>query len=642
MNAYELIAEQLEAEHEQKMNNTTPYVSADVQVTLFELEDYTLKVEPAGRNYKYTLLKEEQVVDAQTSDKMPGDCNKDTKFVIRFKKQLMGNVTIPGLGSKYSESQISDVLMKQMRELQSQLEEYERTREERIKQAIEEKDKKRVLEVKKNYNELVRLLHKSDKSIIEYIQLCITYLISGENKNVLIGLLCHLSTYFKRGALWFIAVGKTGEGKSTIEQASIRLLPDDAYMNGNISEAALYRKALDNGRRFLDGKIMRFGDMGGETDFKKKEDILDTYKELTTEGYKELELTSDTINSETGERGTNKYTIEGYCSVSFATIHTEDIDEQYTNRGRLIEPEASNEDVGRFRLYNKGKYAKQVEGIIEYNINLLLHDYIEYIKLEYGAVQVFNPYLECLHKWLNRDEYFKRSIGQYEKLVETVTLLNYPNREVVHNSDGDCFVMSTMEDNALITQLFQPSFGLSPIAIKVFNKLLDWFFKCKKDDKKSLGMITVDCDTNDDYEESVERELSDYMNSSINLKKDCVSIFTVSTVKHKANKVSDLKGIDVGGVLHNLTQKGYITTTDVKMKGSNKNIYKLNFFEYIHDQDIEFLDEDVESYCEQIVPLTYGDIRYTLPGDSVKMKNMFDNEKLRKSFIGDLGASQWF
>lgn len=607
----------------------------DFKVNLFKQDQYTLIVKLSGKSYKYEVLEDDEILDAHTSDKKPGNCNKDTQFVKGFIKKLTGKIKTLNENVPYPVDHITDEVMKQLRRLQKQLDDYEIHKEELQRQELIEKQEERLKEVDENYNQLNELLEENNCTIIDFIQVCITYLINGENKNVLIAYLCHLSTYFKRGPLWFMAVGKSGEGKSTIEKASIDLLPPDAYMNGNMTKAAVYRKTLNDGENFLDGKIMRFGDLGGKDDFKKNEEILDVYKQSSTEGIVELEVTSEGVNEEFGERDTTKFSVKGYCSVSFATVHSEDIDEQYRNRGRLVEPEGTNDHVRKYRLYNKGKYANHVEDIIDKYINILLHEYIEYIHLKYIDLQVFNPYQICLHNWLEEDEYFKRSIGQYEKLVETVTILNAPNRDRVCNSEGDMFIVSTRDDNELVTRLFIPSFGLSPVAIRLFNKLLDWFFKQRSEVNGKL-----DCNV-EEYVQSVNDELNDYQAGVINTS-DFISSFTVAEIKHRVSKTSSLKGVDVGGIVNNLVQLGYIIPSDVKVNKSNKNIYHLNYFDKINNRKIDFDDECINFYLGEVVPVTYGDIGYVPPAPSVEMKNIENADKLRECFIGELGVARWF
>ena len=618
-----------------------------LKVKLFEQQEYYLSVGLQGKQYLYHLLKGDAVVDKESSDKSPLKCNPSTRFIGRFIKRLIQEI------SEYRETYIQTVFINKLEELQGLLDDFLSNRDDIIASQKRVVANKRVLEVKQSFKKLLELLQGSDISLMDYIQICITYLINGENKNVLTALLCHLSTYFGCEPLWCIIVGRSNEGKSTIEKASVDLLPDGAFMNGNMSKSAVYRKALFEGKSFLDGKVMRIGDLGGEHDIKSSEDILDVYKQLTTEGRMELELTSDSVNKELGEREATKFVIEGRCSVMFTTVHTEDINEQYLNRGFEIEPVASNKDVYNYKLYNKGVYAHYVKDVIDKYINKLLKGYIEYIHYTCDKFEVFNPYEQCLYEWLSDDVYFKRSIGQYIQLINTITLLNYPFREhIKHN--GVEYVVSNREDNMIITQLFQTGFGLSPIAIKIFNKLLDWFYKIIMFD--DMGIITLDnkiginLDTRiiedeectvEEYINSVNLELKLYEQDNYNVK-DFVSVFTASKVRDNCNKTSSLKGIDVSGVLNNLVQNGYIIATDTKIKNRNRNIYRLNYFKPIKGEGIDFNIECINNYLNNIVPKIY-EFNYNISDNDVVVgSDLLDDDKIESCSVDNLNVSLWF
>ena len=639
---YKQTIERKRKQNKKQNNNTVAQKKkAEFKTKIYSHANYYIQVIPNAKQYRYSLLKDNTMIDEHVTDKRPADCNKDTKFILTFAKNLTGVIMTKEEGYYIEANDIAKQIMKQLRILQEQINDYEEHKDEILSEEAKEREKKRLEEVTPNYDKLVNLLNSSDASIIDYIQICITYLLNGENKNVLVGLLCHLSTYFKRYPLWFMAVGRTSEGKSTIEKASIDLLPPDAYMNGDITQAGLSRKTLRESNTFIDGKIMRMGDLGGKRDFEKHKGTLDTYKKLSTEGVVEVERTSDTPDEELGERDTIKSELKGFCSVSFTTVNSEDIDPQYINRGRLVEPEATNDHVQQYNLYNKGQYEKEVQKIINYYIKELLHDYLEYIYLSCRDIQTLNPYLKCLYDWLNEDEYFKRSIKQYEKLVETVTVLNYPNREIVTNNKGNKYIVSTPEDNELITRLFIPSFGLSPVAIRLFNKLVDWFFKESLWDSKGLLNGKKDAETVKGYLKSTERELKEYEQET-HTTHDFISIFTIAEINRRTKRNKSLNGIDTWSIIKNLIQKGYIITTDVTVKNTHHNIYKLNYYQHIENRKIIFDDDCINAYLEREIKATYGDMGHigVIPFSEKKNKNIFNNDG--ECSVGGLTPAKWF
>ena len=612
-------------QHSHKPKNT----DSSFKVKILDDGEYYISVERKSNNWQYKLLKNDTELSKNTNDKSPDVCNKTTQFVKDFIKIIKED-------SHYDVSYITRHVMNKLSSLQKIIDDYDENKEKSSAQAEENRNQEHLKQVEKDYNTLCDLLKQSDKTIIDYIQLCITNMINGENKNVLMGLLCHLSTYFKRGALWFMVVGRSNEGKSEVTKISMELLPDNACINGRMTESALLRTSREEGKKFIDGKIMNLKDLGGEHDFKKFEDILNIYKQLSTDGKVEHKLTSDSIDKETGEKLTDTLVLDGYCSVCFTTVNTEDIDEQHFNRGRVTEPDSTNDHVAQYKKYFQGDYKEEVKGLIEKYVNQLLHGYIEYIKIHYSDVTVFNPYFTCLMDWLNEDAYFKRSSGQYIKLVETITLLNYPSREKLN--DGK-YVVSTKEDNELIGRLFQPNYALSPQAIKLFNKLIDWSFCACKEDNIGVCSYSKDC-TVEEYNKTADEELDEYNHGTIGVR-DFKAVFTHGQVNHKRQRIPELFGIDVGGVLGNLVKNGYIGTTDVKAKGSNKNVYRLTHFEKITQKMIDFNEECVKSYLENDVPESYYDIDYYVP-PSDEHRSVVGDDELRNITIGELRCAKWF
>lgn len=601
------------------------------KVKLLDDFEYYISVERKAKDWQYKLLNGDKEISKNTNNKSPDVCNKTTQFVKDFIKTIKSD-------THYDESYITSNVMGKLTELQHIIDDYDVNKEKISAQTEESRNQEHLKQVEENYHILCDLLKQSGNTIIDYMQLCITNMVNGENKNVLMGALCHLSTYFKMGALWFMVVGRSNEGKSEVANATLKLLPSNASTNGRMTESALLRTSREEGRDFIDGKIMVLQDLGGEHDFKKYEDILNIYKQLSTDGKVEHKLTCDSIDKETGEKLTDTLVLDGHCSVCFTTVKTEDIDEQYFNRGRVTEPDSTDDHIASHKKYYQGVYKQTVDTLVSKYVDELLHGYIEYIRLNYSEVIVFNPYLTCLMDWLKEDAYFKRSSGQYIKLVETITLLNYPFREKLN--DGK-YVVSTKEDNEIIGKLFQPNYALSPQAIRLFNKLIDWYY-CADNSTTKLGVLKYshDC-TAEEYEKTADKELDNYSRGSIGVR-DFKAVFTHGQVNRKRQRIKDLLGVDVSGILGNLVKNGYIGTTDVKAKGTDRNVYRLIHFDKITPKQLEFNDECIKSYIEDVVPETFPDIDYELPCSSDEYKSIVDDDELKKTVIGDLKCAKWF
>ena len=93
------------------------------------------------------------------------------------------------------------------------------------------------------FDEFGDFLIENNLTINQFLFYAAEWLAGGETHNILKGTFCHLSTYFKIKPIWFLPLGKAGEGKSVIDEAAKMMLPDDVFENGRVTESALHRKS---------------------------------------------------------------------------------------------------------------------------------------------------------------------------------------------------------------------------------------------------------------------------------------------------------------------------------------------------------------------------------------------------------------
>lgn len=593
-----------------------------------------VNVEPRGKQYYYQLLIDDTVVSYQFHSKAPDECSRSMKFISDFSNKIMDNTQL-------QKDYVQDELMIMMNSLAHDLVTYIESTISRENEEREKHDVERLKELERVKDEFIALCESSGVTPIDVLNVLITYKANGENKNILTGILCHYSTYFKRKPLWFMAVGGSGEGKSFIEKASVSFVPDSAKMDGRMSENAVHRLSLDYSPSVLDGKILRMGDLGSKKDFERYEGVLNVYKQLSSNEKIEKTITSDSVNKETGERGVIKMHLEGECSVTFTTVHSETIDEQYASRGFIVEPVGTDDEVQNYTLHDDGDYKVEINEIEDEYIKRLVWGYVEYIHLKYKDARVYNPFQNCLYNWLKKHpNYFKRDLKKYKALVDVVTLLNFPWRNL-KEVDGVVYLTSTIQDNQLIGSLFQPIFGLSPVAVKLFNKCVDWFFKQSTNDPTGIVASDVICDcTPEEYLEFTEKELDKYEANNLKMK-DFVGVFTASSITKRLSR-NKLKVTELGNVLYNLTKAGVIEDTGVKLNRSQKNIYRLSCFEPFTDELIEFDDDVIEDYVSKVAPRTFKKIDLWDFSKDDGQDFIMDYKELQDVKIGDLGVSAWF
>jgi hypothetical protein len=449
----------------------------------------------------------------------------------------------------------------------------EREEEKRLLQEEEEKEK--------IFNESLKFkqfLGEHKLSFFDYLTYIARWFSGEEYENVIIGFLCNFGTFSGVKPLWFMVVGKAGEGKSFIENGTLKLTPPKFLENGLKTEKAVVRKGRICGIDYLDRMIMTMGDLGGPKDFEEYKLVMHKYKKMTTEGHDEFEAVSDNANPETKEREIIFMELSGYPSVMFTTVDSENIDPQFASRGITVSPHASNLDASIYTMYNQRGSVWESKTTELCNTTLkLFHSYVE--SLEYDEIGVINPYYKCLVKWFEDDEYFKRGLGKYPELVHLITYLNSDERETIQ-AGNKRFYVSTKDDNAILTHLIRPDNSLSGVAVDVFNQLLKYYKKF-------------------DYDEYVE-----YENKDLRLEQ-CESFFSVGSARKKLRNTRKFRGLQYGDILYNLDQAGLIVKVGKELRG-NTNLYCLDKLNQIGTHDIEFDKKLISDYIQHDVEKIYG------------------------------------
>ena len=553
---------------------------------------YEISVEKSGKNtYRYQLLKDEVPITRHTQKDEPINLNRTSQFVKESISKIHGltTETTDGITFQYTKAQIGDQVMKTLSFLQDKLSSYVSNKAENDKVEYKKRLEEQEELLYQRSEEFCDFLYEHDITLIDFLYYAAEWLSGGEVKNILKGMICHLSTCFKIKPIWFMPLGKAGEGKTIIDEAAQQLIPQEVFLNGRISESALHRKASIEGTDYVDGKVMLMRDMGGKLDLEKWKDTIDRYKELTTDGVTEIEKVGEGLDEDTGERKVISFKLHGYCSVSITSVNSESFDGQILSRGINVSPEATDAQVKLYHKYCNGLISRKRDKIIEEQISLL-HDYIRYIMIAHAPhVKVFNPYWECLESWFHESEYYKRNLSLYSSLVEAVTLLNYEFRPKIVSSDQQEYVVSSREDNELVSDLFNVSQGLTSNATHIFNLMVKWFQPAD----------TLEVDVN----EQIEEEYFNYQHNNLNLK-DCKYIFGVSNVKNKGSRIKKLRNLPYGDIVNSLINNGLVQVVG-KMNRGNNNVYALDHWEPIDETKIVFDDECISEYVDSMC-VPYG------------------------------------
>ena len=565
------------------------------KATVFIGEPYEVGVEKTNsKMYTYVLYKGDSIIERWSGDKPPISVNKNSTFINDCSKKIGSiEVDFQGTTMKMNKDQVKDKLMATLATIDALFDGYLENKFENDLKDQKKKESEELESLGKRFDEFGDFLIENNLSLNQFLFYAAEWLAAGEDHNILKGMFCHLSTYFLIKPIWFLPLGKSGEGKSVIDESAVKMLPKEVFENGRISESALHRKSKKKGSHYLNGKVMRMRDMGGDRDFEKWSDTIDRYKELTTEGEVEVEKVGEGIDPDTGERKVISFKLKGRCSCCITSVNSEGFDDQILSRGIDVTPQATNEQVKLFAKYNHGTVASRREWIIKNHIGLF-HDYVVYVKRYIvPEVKVINPYWECLEEWFKESEFYKRNLSTYTALVETVTLLNADWRKRIYGEDGQAYVVSTKEDNKLVGGLFNPSQGLTANATKVFNLLVRWYGGYNPNNLKSTYS-----------EKKVMEEWEDYHEASRSLK-DCDTLFNVANVKRRASRTStNYKNLPFSDIIQSLVNNGFVRKMG-KMNRSNNNVYALDYWEPLGERPIVFDDECIRKYVEDMCEV-YG------------------------------------
>ena len=307
-----------------------------------------------------------------------------------------------------------------------------------------------------------------------YIGSVIEWFTAGERNNILLCFLAYCSQVILRNPISVIALGEAGSGKSHIEEVAMSLIPSEFIVNEkNITANALFRRAEES-KYFYDGKIVNYGDMGGNSDQKFMEESKNLMKELQSEGYLCKPLT---VQVE-GEWYVNELELIGKPCLTYTTVPNYQFDEQELSRSIFITPRTDNKvefNKRNIALEFKGKSYNYMEKmkkeaeVISYMI-YVLRGLME-------EIEIINPYVLIVIKFLNNSKYYKRDFPKYNNLLKVITVMNYYHKTVYEVGDRKV-IYTSIEDVQLFLSLLSNyrlsiSENLSPKATEILQLLVE-------------------------------------------------------------------------------------------------------------------------------------------------------------------------
>lgn len=299
-----------------------------------------------------------------------------------------------------------------------------------------------------------------------------------------------------RNPVSVICLGEASSGKSHIQETALRLIPKRFVVNEKkITEAALFNRAKID-KYFYDGKIVNYGDMGGNNDHDFMEESKNLMKELQSDGF-----LNKPLNIPDGEGGWEVKDLElvGRPCLTYTTVPNHYFDDQEMSRSIFITPRMDNQNIFNkrnsaleFKHGKSYKILKHYEKEAELVPYMLLH-----LKEVFENIVIINPYVYFVINFLKDSAFYKRDFDKFNGILKTITALNYYNHEV-YEVDGKKVILTNIADVQEFMSLLKPykesiSANLSPKAVEVLNDIRnnieDW--RMKKDrEVLDMGITT--------------------------------------------------------------------------------------------------------------------------------------------------------
>lgn len=372
----------------------------------------------------------------------------------------------------------------------------------------EETDKKEedAKKHQENINIARDLLVSKDQPLL-YIASLVSWVTAGERANIILTFITYASQVILRNPINVVILGEGGSGKTHIETEALKLIPEKYVIKEKkTTDAAFFDKGLENPYVY-DGKIVSFGDLGGESAQDFVLEIKDLLKELQTDGY----LSKTMIGKDhDGERVRVQMELFGHPCTTYTTVPGHIFDDQEMSRSIFITPRMDNKGVfhamKKMLEFHGGRTRKQYEYYLK-ELEIVRY-VVELLRERMETVIINNPYTESVIKFLGESEYFKRDFDKYNGILKTITAINGFNRQTFE-IDGQEILYTSLNDIKLFMSLLKTyhesiSVNISPKSAEVLDDLRgnvdDWILNNKISE---MGTFTVN-----DYVELSNTHLS--------------------------------------------------------------------------------------------------------------------------------------
>jgi hypothetical protein len=398
-----------------------------------------VKVSPEGSQYHYVFFEGGQMV-YETRNPAP----------LRLSPQSLTGRKIRSCFPEDIQKD-TDKSYNRFGEVKQVLHEYLKILEEEEHQANLQKQLQEEEKEKKEWTDALAKYEQIEDPLI-WLRSMIDWVSAGESNNIMIAFLTYCSQIILKHPVSLIMLGEGSSGKNHVLEIAKMLCPEDYFLNmKRPTLASVFRKGEED-PYYFDGKIISLGDLGGDNDHEELAEVKNIFKELQTDG----ELCRPISRRVDGEWIIVDLELKGRPCLNYSTVPNHNFDAQEKSRAILLTPRTDNQD-SYFELmssiefvgsYTSNKYHETYDLLSEF-MPLVVKGLVE----KFNGVEVINPYVENIQRFVQKSDYFKRDFPKYNSMIKIISVLNYSNKEI-HMINGKKIIFVSKEDLLLFFSLF--------------------------------------------------------------------------------------------------------------------------------------------------------------------------------------------
>lgn len=426
-------------------------------------DGFSIKATPFKKGCKYHFYDTNKQLVSKLDGKTPLELTENSAIGKEIKKHLDPS-------NRMNKSAITEDFSQLKIALNNFVDEYVEVETAAQKQSEEEE----LAQNQEEYKEGLSLFENQHNPLL-YIASLTDWYTAGERINTMITFLCYCSQVILKNPISVIGLGEGSSGKTFVENTALSMIPSEFIRyEKKPTLAAMFRRAESN-QYYYDGKIVVYGDLGGNSDQDEVEETKNLLKELQTDGHLVRPITIKVD----GEFEVVDLVLKGFPCLTYTTVPNYDFDSQELSRSFIFTPRTDNRKIFNAQkscLELKGSRTEQI-----YQSMISLKSDVQKIVLglryKFNDIIIVNPYSESILKFIGESEYYKRDYDKYNSILKVITAFNSVNRPVFEVNNQK-IIFTQPEDIQYFVTLFSSykssiTHNLSKKATEIYQDILE-------------------------------------------------------------------------------------------------------------------------------------------------------------------------